>query len=93
MKMKKVISLVLSAAMAASLCGCLGGSNAATTAAESSAAGSTAAAGEETTAAAAETKEHSADAVGLKLSHHHQGAGAYDRSEWYGCTGHGRLSG
>lgn len=68
MKMKKVISLVLSAAMAASLCGCLGGSNAATTAAESSAAGSTAAAGEETTAAAAETKEHSADAVGLKLS-------------------------
>lgn len=29
MKMKKVISLVLSAAMAASLCGCLGGSNAA----------------------------------------------------------------
>ena len=68
MKMKKVISLVLSAAMAASLCGCLGGSNAATTAAESSAAGSAAAAGEETTAAAVETKEHSADAVGLKLS-------------------------
>ena len=69
MKMKKVISLVLSAAMAASLCGCLGGSNAATTAAESSAAGSAAVAGEETTAAAAaETKEHSADAVGLKLS-------------------------
>ena len=69
MKMKKVISLVLSAAMAASLCGCLGGSNAATTAAESSAAGSATVAGEETTAAAAaETKEHSADAVGLKLS-------------------------